>query len=149
MKVILQQNVKGLGGPGQVVEVAPGYARNYLIPKGLAIEATKTNLEKLKSKEQAQEKQRERELAEAQKIAADLANITLVIPAKAGESGRLFGSITAADIAGAIRTKTGHDVDRRKIVLPEPLRQLGSTQVEVRLHPQVTVTITVEVVQQQ
>lgn len=148
MKVILQQRVKDLGEPGQIVTVAPGYARNFLIPRGLAVEATKENLSKLKHQEQVAKRQQERALAEAKKAAGDLAQLEVVIPAKAGQSGRLFGSVTSADIAKAIRAATGHNVDRRKILLEEPIREVGSTRVDVRLHPEVTVSVTVTVTPQ-
>lgn len=148
MKVILLQQVKDLGEPGDVVEVAAGYGRNFLIPRGLAVEATKANLKKLQEQQAARQRQEERELEAARQIAGELNQATITIQAKAGESGRLFGSVTTADIAKAIAAQKGHKIDRRKILLDEPLRELGSTVVEIRLHPQVTTSVTVEVVPQ-
>ena len=148
MKVILKQNVKNLGKAGDVVEVADGYGRNYLLPRGLAVEATDANLRQLRERERVQARQERRELEEARRVAAALENLTIQIRAKAGESGRLFGSVTTADIAEAIAEATGHRVDRRRIQLDEPIRQLGAVQVPVRLHPDVTVTLTVEVVRE-
>lgn len=148
VKVILLQQVKDLGEPGDVVEVAAGYGRNFLIPRGLAVEATKANLKKLQEQQAARQRQEERELEAARQIAGELNQATITIQAKAGESGRLFGSVTTADIAKAIAAQKGHKIDRRKILLDEPLRELGSTVVEIRLHPQVTTSVTVEVVPQ-
>ncbi|HEY8449104.1 MAG TPA: 50S ribosomal protein L9, partial [Bacillota bacterium] len=140
MKVILKANVKNLGSAGQVVEVADGYGRNYLIPRGLAVEATPANLSELRQRERTQARQAQRELEQARKLAAALAGRTIQLKARAGENGRLFGSITAADIAEEVRRTTGFELDRRKIELDEPLRQLGRFEVPVRLHPEVHVT---------
>lgn len=147
MKVIFMKDVKGTGKKGEVKKVSPGYARNYLFKNNLAVEATSGNLKKLEAenKKAKQEEQEERQEAEALKEA--IAEITVELKAKAGEGGRLFGSITNKQIADALRKDFGHKVDRRKIELDQPIRTLGYTNVPVKLHPDVTGTIKVHVVE--
>lgn len=146
MKVILLQEVKGLGQKGAVVEVAPGYGRNYLFPRGLAVEATPENLKAWAEARRQVEEKKERELRRAKAQAEKLAGAVIQIPARAGEGGKLFGAVTAKEIAQAISQKFGFEVDRRKIELLEPLKNLGSYKVSLRLHPQVVVEVGVEVV---
>ena len=126
MEVILLKDVKGLGNEGDVVKVSDGYARNYLIPKGFALQATKANLRMLKDKRETMESKAQRELAAAEKTAKQLENSVVTVRSKAGEGGRLFGSVTAKDIAGAIEKALGIAVDRRRIELEEPIKTLGS-----------------------
>jgi large subunit ribosomal protein L9 len=145
VKVILLERVKGLGEAGDVVDVAPGHARNYLVPRGLAEEATEANLARLQARLAQRARQAQRELEAARAAAGQLAEREIVVRAKAGESGRLFGSVTAADIAEAIRSQCGVAVDRRRIGLDEPIKALGSRPVTVRLHPEVSVQVTVRV----
>lgn len=145
MEVILLKDVKGLGNEGDVVKVSDGYARNYLIPKGFALQATKANLRMLKDKRETMESKAQRELAAAEKIAKQLENSVVTVRSKAGEGGRLFGSVTAKDIAGAIEKALGIAVDRRRIELEEPIKTLGSYSVLIRLHPEVSATVRVEV----
>lgn len=145
MKVILIKDVPKLGKNGQVVEVADGYARNYLIPRGLAIEASAANLKRLQERHDAESRRAERELAEARETARRLEGRTVTIRMRAGEQGRLFGSVTSQHVAEALRG-LGIEVDRRRIALEDPIRQVGSYRVPVRLHPQVTVEIGVNVV---
>jgi len=148
MKVILLQDVKGQGKKGDVVNVSVGYARNFLLKNNLAKEATKGNLNALKAKKRKEAKRAEAEKEEAIKLKETLENITVEIKAKAGEGGRLFGSITNKQIADTLKKIHNHTVDRRKIELDEPIRALGYTNVPVKLHPDVTGTIKVHVTEE-
>lgn len=146
MKVILQSSVKGLGEPGDVVKVADGYGRNYLIPQGLAIEATTANLKRIEETRQKAQRQAEQVLQQARADAAKVEGVELALPVKAGEEGRLFGSVTASDIAAALKKATGVNVDKRRMELKEPIKSLGEYDVPVKFHPQVAATIKVKVV---
>jgi large subunit ribosomal protein L9 len=145
VKVILTENVPALGVPGTVVEVARGYARNFLIPKGKAMEANPGNLARFEAQKTKifQEMEREKEAALA--FAARLSAVTLTIPQRVGESERLYGSVTNAVIAQALENK-GFTVDRKQLELDEPIKQLGTYQIAVRLAPEVKAHIQVEVV---
>ena len=145
MKVILQRQVDKLGAPGDVVDVADGYGRNFLIPKGLAVPATRGGVrhaDRLRSRHQSRV---EKETSDVRALADRLAATGVRIPARAGEDGRLFGSVTAADVAAEL-AKAGAPVDRREIRLDDPIRSVGTHEVVVHLHPDVDATITVEVV---
>jgi len=146
MKVILQQDVKGLGKKGQTVTVAEGYGRNFLLPRKLAIEATTANLNQLKQESQAKAMKEERERAEAEKLAAKLQAKPLVIKAKTGETGKLFGSVTSSDIAERLAAES-LAIDKKKIQLAEPIKSLGSYTVPIRLYPGVSVDLRVQVVE--
>lgn len=135
MKVIIQQDFKKLGKRGDVVSVNDGYARNYLIPRGIVIEATESNMKQLKEQKSAQDHRLERETAEAQKLAEKLTGAAVVIKAKAGEAGKLFGSVTAAEIGAKLSEKLGITIDKRQIELPEPIKSVGTHPVTVKLHP--------------
>lgn len=145
MKVILKTMVKGLGAAGAVVEVNDGYGRNFLIPRGLAVEATPANLNLLRQQQQRAEMAARRALQEARDLAAKLDGTTVSVPARAGEGGRLFGSVTSQDVADAVDRQVGVRLDKRRIDLPEPIKSLGAHSVILRLHPQVTARITVQV----
>jgi large subunit ribosomal protein L9 len=136
MQVILRQKIDTLGDAGEIVDVKPGYGRNYLIPQGLAYEATDANKRRLEA-ERARSAAREAEtLQDAQKRAGSIEGVSLTFHARAGQEGKLFGSITSADIAEKL-AEQGITVDRRQIELDEPIKSLGVTSVPVRLHPQV------------
>jgi large subunit ribosomal protein L9 len=137
MKVILIEDVKKLGKKGDIVNAKDGYARNYLFPRKLAIEANPKNLEMLKASKAQEEKQKEKEIKQAQEDAKLLTKEPIVITAKAGDKGRLFGSITSMEIASAIEEQTGLKIDKRKIELSEPIKNLGTHSVKVKLHSQV------------
>lgn len=137
MKVILLKDVKGHGVAGEVVDVSPGYARNYLLPKGFAEEATKQNLAQAKNRQRAEANRREQELKEANELVEILAGITVTLKAKSGENGKLFGSITNKEIAEALKEQHGVDLDRRKIVLEEPIKTLGVRELDVKVYPEV------------
>ncbi|HEY8394126.1 MAG TPA: 50S ribosomal protein L9 [Thermaerobacter sp.] len=146
MKVVLIQDVKGLGRKGEIKEVADGYARNYLLPRGLAREATREVLNELRQQEAARERKARQELEQARQLAQRLEGQRVTVAARAGENGRLFGSVTSSDIVAAIARDFGVRIDRRRVELDEPLRQLGSYPVTLRLHPEVACRVTVEVV---
>ncbi|RKD22272.1 50S ribosomal protein L9 [Caminicella sporogenes] len=145
MKVILLKDVKGTGKKGEVVNVSDGHARNFLIPRGLAKEATKGNLRELENQKAAQKKKEERELAEAKALAEKISSITLKFKGKAGEGGKLFGSITSKDIALELKNKYKINIDKRKIILNSPIKELGARFVEVKIYPDVTAKLKVEV----
>jgi len=145
VKVILLEDVEGLGTKGDLVEVAPGYGRNYLVPKGLAEVATKGNIKALEQRRQALLRRAERERAEARAVAERLAAHVVKISARAGETGRLFGSVTSSDVADAVKEQLGIELDRRRIDLEEPIKAAGEYQIPVRLASGVTGTIRVEV----
>jgi large subunit ribosomal protein L9 len=146
MKVILQREVDKLGEPGDLVEVADGYARNYLIPRGLAAAATGGAVRHAQRLRSGYEERSRKVLAEAQALAESLTSQPLRVRAKAGGDGRLFGSITAADVARELSARAGGALDRRQVHLDEPIRSVGSHPVSIRLHPDVSPTLTVEVV---
>lgn len=146
MKVILKQDVKGLGKSEQMVNVSDGYARNFLIPRGMAVEASSTNINVMKTRQEAEKSRKDRELAHAKELAAKLENVTVVISAKAGENGKLFGSITSKDITDKLKSQHKLDVDKRKLQLEEAIKALGTTEIEVRLYPEVSAKLTVKIV---
>ncbi len=146
MKVILQREVDKLGAPGDVIDVADGYARNFLIPRGLAASASKGAVKHAERLREAHEK-RQQVAVEAAQVIADRLNSTPVrIQAKAGEDGRLFGSITLHQLADEMEKIAGAEIDRRQIHLAEPIRSVGAHEVAVHLHPQVDATVAVQIV---
>ena len=145
MEVILREDVKSLGKAGEMVRVKPGYARNYLLPHGLAFEATEGNKKRIAGEARARGARNQAERAEADRAAAELSGVTVTLTGKAGEEGKLFGSITAQDIAEALAAQ-GHPVDRRRIELEHPIKTLGSHTVGVRVHPEVHAEVRVSVV---
>lgn len=145
MIVILKKDVKGTGKAGDVIKVSPGYARNMLIPRGLAVEATEGNVRNLEKQKQIQKENEAMEKAKAEEIASKLSKENIVIKTKAGEGGRLFGSITNKDISEAIEKQLGIKIDRRKIVLENPIKELGVVNVEAKLYTEVTGKFAVEV----
>ena len=145
MKVILSTDVEKLGAKGDVVSVADGYARNYLIPKGFAAPATKGSAKHSERLRRSHDQKVQKAVLEAQEMASKLTAAPLRVTAKAGEEGRLFGSVTAADIAKELEARTGTTVDRRTVHLAEPIRTVGTHEVTIRLHPEVEAAVTVEV----
>jgi len=148
VKIVLRDDVENLGQKGDIVDVADGYARNYLVPRGFAIRADRGVVKQAEAmrRNRAAKARRDREAAD--ELATRLAGRTVSVPARAGEGGKLFGSITAADIAAAVGTQLGVEVDRRHLGLDEPLKELGVVELPIRLHPDVVATLTVEVVAQ-
>ena len=145
MQVILREKIDTLGNPGDVVDVKPGYGRNYLIPRGLAYEATASNVRRIEADRARHARAEAETLDEAKKSAARFDGVSLTFHARAGQEGKLFGSITSADIAERL-SEQGIQVDRRSIELEEPIKALGVTSVPVRLHPQVRPEIKVWVI---
>ncbi|MBO5610638.1 MAG: 50S ribosomal protein L9 [Eubacterium sp.] len=147
MKVILIQDVKSLGKKGDIVEVNQGYARNFVLPKKLGVEATPDNLNNLKLKNQNDEKIAAENLAAAQKLAADLKDKKVVASVKIGDNGRVFGSVSTKEIAELIKTQLGIEVDKKKIIMADAVKALGGYNVGLKLHPQVTAQILLDVVE--
>jgi large subunit ribosomal protein L9 len=145
MKVIFLKDVKGKGKKGEVKNVADGYAHNFLIKQGLAIEASNANVSTLEGQKKKEDKRAAEELAEAKKLGEQLEKITVELSAKAGDGGRLFGSITTKQIAEELQKKQGIKIDKRKMELTDAIRTLGSTKVPVKLHHEVLATLTVHV----
>lgn len=147
MKVILIQDVKSLGKKGDIVEVNQGYARNFVLPKKLGVEATPDNLNNLKLKNQNDEKIAAENLAAAQKLASDLKDKKVVASVKVGDNGRVFGSVSTKEIAELIKTQLGIEVDKKKIIMADAVKALGGYNVGLKLHPQVTAEILLDVVE--
>ncbi len=148
MDVILREDIEKLGTRGQLVKVAPGYARNFLLPNKLAVAATDSNKKIVEQERQAHLRREAKEEAEANDLGKMMAAVTITISQKAGENDQLFGSVTSKDIAEALE-KQGYTIERRKIVLDEPIRSLGEFKVPLRLHREVTAEITVHVVKEE
>jgi large subunit ribosomal protein L9 len=145
MKLILTNEVTGLGGPGDVVEVAGGYGRNYLVPRGLAMLWTRGAEKQIDLIKRARAARDIRGVDDAKEAAKRLSALTVQLDVRAGAQGRLFGSVSASDIADAVRKAGGPELDRRRIEISTPIRTVGTHQVSVRLHPEVTATLDVEV----
>jgi len=144
VKVIFLQDVKGKGKAGEVKDVSEGYARNFLIPRKMAVEANDANLKQLEMKKKSKAKRAQKEFEEAQALKAQIEKTEITLSAKSGEGGRLFGSITSKQIAEELKKK-GFNIDKRKIDLNEPIRTLGYTDVPLKLHPKVTAVLKVHV----
>jgi large subunit ribosomal protein L9 len=143
MKLILTQEVTGLGAPGDVVEVAGGYGRNYLVPRGLAMRWTRGAEKQIELIQRARSARDIRGLDDAREAAGRLATLDVRLQTRAGGGGRLFGSVSPADIAAAVRAAGGPELDRRRIEIKNPIKTVGAHQVTVRLHPEVTATLDV------
>ena len=146
MRLILTQEVSGLGAPGDVVEVADGYGRNYLLPQSLAMRATRGAEKQIEAIRRARAAREIHDLGTARAVAAELAALEVRLPTRAGAGGRLFGSVTPADVVSAVRTAGGPALDRRRLQLAVPIKTVGAHAVSVQLHPEVVATVTVEVV---
>jgi len=145
MKVILKEDFQTLGKKEDMVNVSDGYARNFLLPRGIAVEASKDNLNIMKTRKEAERSKKDRDRANAESQAAKLEGQGIVIKSKAGENGRLFGSITSKDIADALKSQHRLDVDKKKIALEEPFKTLGEHKVDIKLHTGISVSLTVAV----
>ena len=148
MEVILREDIEKLGQRGQVVKVAPGFARNFLLPKRLAVAASDSNRKIIEQERQAHVRKEAKMQGEAEDLAKLLSGVTVSIAQKAGENDQLFGSVTAKDIGDGLAAQ-GYTIDRRKIQLDEPIKQLGEFKVEVRLHRDVTAVITLQVTKEE
>ncbi len=147
MEVVLLEDVKALGKKGQVVKVNDGYARNFILPKKLGIEATPKNLNDLKLQKANADKIAAEQLKAAKELAAALAEKSVTLSIRAGEGGKAFGSVSSKEIAKAITDQLGMEIDKKKLVLPEPLKTFGTHEVPVKLHKDVTGKLTVKVVE--
>lgn len=145
MKVILLQDVKGKGKKGQMLEISDGYARNYLLPRKLAVEATADAMNTKKMNDKAAAEKAAKERAEALEISRQLREMTLVVTAKGGGAGRLFGSVTNQEIADALKAKSGIALDKRKIVISDPIKSVGTYTVQCKLGYEITAPLTVKI----
>jgi len=147
MKVILKEDVKNIGAMGQIIDVADGYARNFLVPRGFALEANMKNIKSLEHAQRIIQEKARKIKNEASDLSSRIGTLNLVIKAKSGEEGKLFGAVTAMDIAESIKNSgAGVEVDKKKILLDEPIKRLGTYSVGLKLHPEVTAQVNVEVV---
>ena len=149
MKLILTQEVSGLGGPGDVVEVKDGYGRNYLVPRGAAIRWSRGGEKQVSSIRRGREVREIRDVSSAATVKKDLEALKVRLTVRAGQGGRLFGSVTVADIVAAVARAGGPQGDKRRVEVGQPIKTVGSHQVVVRLHPEVTATVSLEVVAEQ
>ncbi len=145
MKVILLQDVKSLGKKDEIVEVSDGYARNFVLPKKVGVEATPKNLNELKLKKAHEDKVAAEKLADAQALADKMKDESITVSLKVGEGGRTFGSISSKEIAEEMKKQLGYDIDKKKIVLKEPIKSVGTHIVDIKLHTKVTAQISVKV----
>jgi large subunit ribosomal protein L9 len=146
MKLILTQEVSGLGGPGDVVEVKDGYGRNYLVPRGAAIRWTRGGEKQVDSIRRGRQVREVRDLGQAEQIKSELESLSVRLPVRSGSGGRLFGAVTVADIVDGVSKAGGPQVDKRRVEVGAPIKTVGAHQVTVRLHPDVAATVSVEVV---
>jgi large subunit ribosomal protein L9 len=145
MKLILTHEVSGLGAPGDVVDVAAGYGRNYLIPRGFAMRWTRGAEKEIDLIKRARSVREIRGLDDAKSVAGQLGNLTVRLRRRAGQNGRLFGSVGSSDIAEAVKAAGGPELDRRRIEVTDPIKTLGQHQVKVRLHPEVSATVSIDI----
>ena len=146
MKVILKDNIKGVGKKDEVINASDGYARNFLLPKGLAVEANSENMSKLKAKEDSKAYKKEQEKEEAKKISEKLAGIQLKVPVKSGENGKIFGGVSAKEIADLLKANYNIEVDKKKIDLKETIKTLGLRTVTIKLYDGVVGNLKVDVI---
>jgi large subunit ribosomal protein L9 len=147
MKVILKEDVKSIGSMGQIADVSDGFARNYLVPRGLAVEANVKNIRSLEHEKKVIQEKARKVKNSVQDLANRLANMTVVIKTKAGEEGKLFGSVTTMDIAEQLKNQ-GIEIDKKKISLDEPIKRLGTFAVNLRLHSEITAQVNVQVIEE-
>ena len=147
MQIVLLEDVKSLGKKGEIVKVNEGYGRNFILPKKLGVEATAKNLNDLKLKKANEEKVAAKLLEEARELGAKLEKASVTLSIKAGENGKAFGSVSSKEISKAVQEHLGLDIDKKKLVLPEPLKTFGTHQVPLKLHKDVTAKLTVKIVE--
>lgn len=147
MKVILLEDVKSVGKKGELVNASDGYARNFLFPKKLAVEATKSNLNDFELKQKSEEKRKKEELEQAQQMAKELENKTVTVKVKTGENGKLFGSVTNKEVAEEIVKQTGMNIDKKKVSIGDPIKMVGERTAVIKLHPKVSAEITIKIVE--
>lgn len=147
MKVILREDVKNIGNMGQIIDVTDGFGRNYLVPRGLAVEANIRNIKSLEHEKKVIQEKARKIKNQAQDLASKVSSAAVVIKAKAGEEGKLFGSVTTMDIAEQLK-KEGFDIDKKKISLEEPIKRIGSYSVKIKIHPEIAAEVNVQVVEE-
>jgi len=147
MKVVLKDDIKNVGKVGQIVDVADGYARNYLVPRGLAVEANIKNLKSLEHEKKIIQEKAKRIKNSSQTLSDKISTMTLVIKAKAGDEGKLFGAVTSMDIAELLKNE-GIEMDKKKISLDEPIKRLGSYSVNIKIHPEISTHLNIQVVEE-
>ncbi len=147
MKVILLEDVKSVGKKGELVNASDGYAKNFLFPKKLAVEATKSNLNDFELKQKAEAKRKKEELEQAQNMAKELENKTVTVKVKTGENGKLFGSVTNKEAAEEIVKQTGMEIDKKKVSIGDPIKMVGERTAVIKLHPKVSAEITIKIVE--
>lgn len=146
MKLILQQEVKGLGKKDAIVEVSEGYARNFLLPKKLAVPATDSNVHQIKEQKAAQARREQQAMDEARMLAAQLSKVSVTVSVNTGEGGRLFGSVSGKDVADALERQHGLVIDKRKVELKDTVKSVGTFTATVRVHPEISAQINVQVI---
>ena len=147
MKVILLEDVKSVGKKGELVNASDGYAKNFLFPKKLAVEATKSNLNDFELKQKAEAKRKKEELEQSQNMAKELENKTVTVKVKTGENGKLFGSVTNKEVAEEIVKQTGMQIDKKKVSIGDPIKMVGERTAVIKLHPKVSAEITIKIVE--
>lgn len=147
MKVILLEDVKSVGKKGELVNTSDGYAKNFLFPKKLAVEATKSNLNDFELKQKAEARRKKEEFEQAQAIAKELENKTVTVKVKTGENGKLFGSVTNKEVAEEIVKQTGLEIDKKKVSIGDPIKMVGERTAVIKLHPKVSAEITIKIVE--
>ena len=147
MKVILLEDVKSVGKKGELVNASDGYAKNFLFPKKLAVESTKSNLNDFELKQKAEAKRKKEELEQAQNMAKELENKTVTVKVKTGENGKLFGSVTNKEVAEEIVKQTGMQIDKKKVSIGDPIKMVGERTAVIKLHPKVSAEITIKIVE--
>lgn len=147
MKMILLEDVKSIGKKGELINASEGYAKNFLLPKKLAVEATKANLNEYELKQKSEAKRKEEELNQAKALAELLKEKVVTIAVKTGSNGKLFGSVTNKEVADAIVEQTKLDIDKKKVSIGDPIKMIGERTATVRLHPKVTAEVTIKIVE--
>ena len=147
MKVVLKDDIKNVGKMGQIVDVADGYARNYLVPRGLAVEANTKNLKAVEHEKKIIQEKAKKIKNSAQTMSDKISTMTLVIKAKAGDEGKLFGAVTSMDIAELLKNE-GIEMDKKKIFLDEPIKRLGSYSVNIKIHTEISTHLTIQVIEE-
>lgn len=148
MKVILLEDIKGVGKKDDIINASDGHARNYLFPKNLAVEATKSNMNRLENVKKAEKQRQDELLQEARTMEEKLKNVTVKIPVKMGKNGKIFGSVTSKEIASALTEQNDIQIDKKKIVISDPIKSVGTVKMDVRLHPKVTAKLSVQIVEE-
>ncbi len=147
MKVILLEDIKGVGKKDQIINASDGYAKNFLFPKNLAVEANKSNITHLDNKKKNEEAKKQTELENAQSLCKEIESKIITISVKIGDNGKLFGAVTSKEISSALKSQAMLDIDKKKIVLSEPIKTIGERFVEIKLHPKVTAKLKVNVIE--